>query len=73
MEMVLDQQTTILRLLQLREVQVQPFDIEESSLPLKDLPHLHSLEERMQQSPEYKQKLVRYNFFFKFIYLNLFT
>ncbi|KAA0721245.1 hypothetical protein E1301_Tti018142 [Triplophysa tibetana] len=60
LEMVLDQQTTILRLLQLREVQVQPFDIEESSLPLQDLPHLHSLEERMQQSPEYKQKLVNW-------------
>ncbi|KAA0721524.1 hypothetical protein E1301_Tti021149 [Triplophysa tibetana] len=60
LEMVLDQQTTILRLLQLREVQVRSFDIEESSLPLKDLPHLHSLEERMQQSPEYKQKLVNW-------------
>lgn len=57
--MVLDQQTTILRLLQLREVQVQPLDIEESSLPLKDLPQLLSLEQKMQQSPDYKQKLVR--------------
>nr|XP_055049580.1 uncharacterized protein LOC129435105 isoform X2 [Misgurnus anguillicaudatus] len=60
LEMVLDQQSTILRLLQLREVQVQALDIEESLLPLKELPQLLSLEQRVQQSPDYKQKLVNW-------------
>lgn len=60
LEMVLDQQTTILRLLQLREDQGQLLDIEEGLLPLQDLPRLLSLEQRIQQSPDYKQKLINW-------------
>lgn len=64
--MVLDQQSTILRLLQLREDQGQLLNIEEGLLPLQDLPQLLSLEQRIQQSPDYKQKLVRYFLFLFF-------
>ncbi|KAL0194917.1 hypothetical protein M9458_008489, partial [Cirrhinus mrigala] len=52
LEMVLDQQSTILRLLQLREDQGQLLDIEEGSLPLQNCPQLLSLEQKMLQSPE---------------------
>ncbi|XP_042610030.1 uncharacterized protein LOC109079198 [Cyprinus carpio] len=60
LEMVLDQQSTILRLLQLREDQGQLLNIEEGLLPLQDLPQLLSLEQRIQQSPDYKQKLINW-------------
>lgn len=65
--MVLDQQSTILRLLQLREDQGQLLNIEEGLLPLQDLPQLLSLEQRIQQSPDYKQKLVRCFLWFFFV------
>ncbi|RXN37619.1 hypothetical protein ROHU_001877 [Labeo rohita] len=52
LETVLDQQSTILRLLQLREDQGQILDIEEGSLPLQNLPQLLSLEQKMLQSPK---------------------
>ncbi|KAL0194874.1 hypothetical protein M9458_008446, partial [Cirrhinus mrigala] len=52
LEMVLDQQSAILRLLQLREDQGQLLDIEEDALPLQNLPQLLSLEQKMLQSPE---------------------
>ncbi|KAI2647303.1 Anoctamin-8 [Labeo rohita] len=66
-EMVLDQQSTILRLLQLQEDQGQLLDIEEGLLPLQNLPQLLSLEQKMLQSP----KLVRlFPSFFSFFFNN---
>ncbi|KAG7459048.1 hypothetical protein MATL_G00227070 [Megalops atlanticus] len=58
LDMVLDQQTTILRLLQHREAQGSVVEHIEG-LPLQDLSQLLSLEQRL-QNPDYKEKMVNY-------------
>uniref|UniRef100_A0A3B3SS43 DUF4806 domain-containing protein n=1 Tax=Paramormyrops kingsleyae TaxID=1676925 RepID=A0A3B3SS43_9TELE len=60
LEMVLDQQKTIIGLLQQRESKLLDLSIEECLLPLQDLPQLLSLEQRMQQDPELQLKMVNF-------------
>ncbi|XP_045903186.1 uncharacterized protein LOC123969648 [Micropterus dolomieu] len=60
LEMVLDQQNTILQLLQHHKTALPAVDIEEGLLPLQDLPHLLNIEQRLQQTADFKIQMVNY-------------